>query len=297
VSAATDDRFALVSGVVHHVAGSCSFLQSTPEAASNSGLVVGDDALLVVDTRLTPELGRNLRDYVRGEYGQRVGRLLVVNTHFHGDHWFGNQAFQDATIFSSTWTRQKLASEWAAQVDLFASIRPHQAAEFGAVQPALPNIGVRGEVEIELGGAMAKLVPMGPAHTPGDVVVLAEQDTVAYCGDIVFNSHWPVLWDADVAGWRAALQELLGRDLRVVIPGHGPAGGPELLEQMLRCLDFLEVLAEADESTWESAIVASEFRGWLHRRRVAPSVATVRAQQGVAATSSSREPSDDGEEC
>lgn len=273
----------VMNGQVTRLAGRSSYVESLPVAASNSGLVVGDEWTLVIDTRLTPALGRNLRHVVEAASGQRAERILVVNTHFHGDHWFGNAAFSGSLIIASEWTRRRLASQWPQQVSLFSEIRPAQADEFQVENPILPTVGIHDEVALDLGDALTRLVPVGHAHTPGDVVALTENDTVAYTGDVVFNGHWPVLWDADYRGWQGALADLFGRGFHTVVPGHGPAGGPEILLQMARCLEFLAGLATLGEHRWELEIDRSEFRDWLHRKRIGPSVASIRKQlDGVA---------------
>jgi cyclase len=261
------------------LAGRAAYIESRPEAASNAGLVLGSAATLVVDTRLTPSLGSELRALTAAASREGAARVVVVNTHWHGDHWFGNGAFGDVSIVASEWTRDRLRSQWPEQVAVFSGLRPHQAHEFSVVRPVLPNVGIHTPTTLDLGDRVVSVVPTGPAHTPGDVVVIVPDDAVLYAGDVVVNGHWPVMWDADVAGWYAALDLLAALDVEVVVPGHGPAAGPELLDGMRRCFDLLVRLATVDESRWEGLVDASEFSGWLHReRRLAPCVNAVRAQ-------------------
>lgn len=264
-------------GSLNAIAGTASYVESIPEFASNAGVIVGDEAVLVVDSRLTPDLGRNLRASL--ESGADVERRTVlVNTHMHGDHWFGNAAFRDVPIIASEWTQQHLRDNWTDQVERFTGIRPHQTEEFAAVEPVLPNLGINTPVTVGLGNAEATVIPLDHAHTPGDVIVVAENGSVAYCGDVITNRHWPVLWDANLVGWMAALDQLGSMGLSSVVPGHGPVKDATAIPAMKRSLGFLCHLAMLPSERWEDAVDRSEFREWLHRKRLTPGVETVTRQ-------------------
>lgn len=267
----------LTGGSLHAVAGAASYVESVPEYASNTGVIIGDEAILVVDSRLTPDLGRNLRSVVAPKDGPER-RVVLVNTHMHGDHWFGNVAFKDAPIISSQWTQQHLHDNWTEQVKIFTGNRPHQADEFATVEPVLPNLGISSAVTVGLGQAQATVLPLSHAHTPGDVIVLAERGTVAYAGDVITNRHWPVLWDANLPGWMSVLDQLAGMGLDVIVPGHGPVGEATVIGQMQRALGFLCHLALLPADRWEDAADRSEFRDWLHRKRFQPGVETITGQ-------------------
>lgn len=265
------------SGDVQQVGDHVYVVESLPEAASNAGVVVGEHSVAVVDSRLTPFLGHELRRFVADLGNRQPGQLFVVNTHFHGDHWFGNAGFPDAVIIASEWTRTALVRSWREQAEVFAEIRPQQASVFRSVPPVLPTVGVSDRLRMDLGGHAVTLRRMPPAHTPGDLVVRSDDDVV-FVGDLVFNGHWPVLWDADVAGWLRCLDELLNRPARLVVPGHGPAGGPEIIQNMAACLRLLQEVAESSEDSRDELLAASPFRDWLHADRVAPAVRKIRGQ-------------------
>lgn len=247
-------------------------MESAPDGGSNAGIVVGSRAVLFVDTRMTPALGRNLREI--GDELAGDGQRLVALTHYHGDHCFGASSFPDATLIASSRTRDALASRWRQQVDHLEQLRPERAAEFAAARHVPPHVLIDGTITLDLGDVEVELRAVGPAHTPGDVVALV--DDVAYVGDLVFNRHWPMVFDADLDGW---LRLLDGDELRrrTIVPGHGAVGGPETLDAMADCLRLLARAAAngAGPDPWD----APGFDDWLHADRVAHAVEHLRKER------------------
>jgi cyclase len=265
----------VTSGAITALGGGAFYLHSRPEAASNAGIFVDSGLTVVIDSRLTPGLGAEFRDAVRS-YSRAAAPPLLLNTHYHGDHWMGNGGFADSVVVASEWTRQALEERWQSEVRHFAAGRPQQAREFEIPAPHLPQVGLTGTTTVRTGEQAVSVQLAGPAHTPGDLVVWTGDDRVLFSGDIVFNGHWPVLRDADVPGWMASLRSVLARGPRVIVPGHGPAGGPELAERMLECLELLVELAALPEATWDRRVADSPFAQWLRPERVAQGVARIR---------------------
>jgi cyclase len=252
-------------------------VESDPAGAANTGIVLGDERVLVFDTRVTPSLGAELAAAVLAATAARPADLVVVNSHFHGDHVFGNGAFRGATILASTSTMAGEQREWQRQVEIFERLRPHDAADIRAGAVGTPAIGIGGPARIDLGGIDVELEPFGPAHTEGDLVAHILDDGVAFVGDLVFNGHWPSMWDADVRGWLAALRRLGGGVAATLVPGHGPAGGPAMVRRMADCLRFLVTLEHVG-GDHSAAIAASPFADLLHPARVDEGRLRVREQ-------------------
>ncbi|HEY4277228.1 MAG TPA: MBL fold metallo-hydrolase [Conexibacter sp.] len=254
-------------------------VEAEPAGSANAGIVIGDDRVLVIDTRVLPSFGAQLASAVTEATGTSVDELVVVNTHFHGDHVFGNGAFKGATIVATASAQAAQRREWDRQVEIFEELRPHQADEIKTTEKAVATVGLTGPARIALGGVDVELEPVGPAHTEGDLVAFVPAEDVAFVADLVFNGHWPSMWNADMQGWLRALTRLRGMVLRTVVPGHGPAGDPSLLDEMAACLRFLIALELDDDGGDEDAkIAASPFAGFLHRQRVAEGRQRVREQ-------------------
>lgn len=256
-------------------------VESEAAGAANAGIVIGDERVLLFDTRVTPSYGEEFARTIVEATGARVEELIVVNSHFHGDHVFGNGAFRGATIVATASTQAAEQREWARQVEIFEKLRPHQAQDIRGGAKVTPTIGLTGPARIELGGVDAELTPMGPAHTEGDLVLTVPDDGVSFVADLAFNGHWPSMWNADVRGWLRALRDLGRTAAPIVVPGHGPAGGPGMFGDMAACLRFLIALEAAGGGDAEAAVAASPFAEYLHPARVAEGRLRVREQMSA----------------
>lgn len=190
----------------------------------NCALILGTERAVLVDTLSGPSQGRELAAGVREVTGLPV---VVVNTHGHFDHCFGNAAVRDALGVSDFYAHPSVAAglrETGPEVIAsilagYGHLDPVMAAELPGIELHAPNRDIVGEVRLDLGGRGVLLRHVGHAHSPGDVVVLAGD--VAVVGDIVEEGADPHLDDADLDGWTAAL-DALAADLRgIVVPGHG----------------------------------------------------------------------------
>ncbi|MEE4544358.1 MBL fold metallo-hydrolase [Streptomyces sp. V4-01] len=192
------------------------------------GLVVGADAVLLVDTGSTLGEGAELRDQVAALTGRPVTHVAL--THGHFDHVFGAAAFPDARVCGERSLAGYLAREReplrAAAVAY--GVDPREAARAAAALRA-PDLPVAGELALDLGGRPVRLLHPGPGHTGHDLVVLvpgagAGDPPVVFCGDLVEESGEPQAdEDAVPARWPGTLDALLaaGGETARYVPGHG----------------------------------------------------------------------------
>ncbi|MEV0405687.1 MBL fold metallo-hydrolase [Actinoallomurus sp. NPDC050550] len=192
----------------------------------NVGIVVGERAVLVIDTGVGPRNGA----YVLGQAERLAGgrRLYLTLTHFHPEHGFGAQAFRgSATIIYNRAQHEELRRKGAAYLDMFKGLSENIAAELADVEFVDPDVTYESEARLDLGGRTAVLREWGPAHTAGDQTVLVDGD-VLFGGDLIETRMFPIApymppYDTDVDGgrWIEVLDELLAIDPRTVVPGHG----------------------------------------------------------------------------
>ncbi len=230
-----------------------------PGGDSNAGFVLGTRGALVIDAMQNEALGGALLDAV-GAAGCGPIRALV-NTHYHGDHVFGNPAFPaDVEIVAHARSRAVMAEALAAAgvgpgeplperaimeltfganlYDLVPEGDPGR--EFfrwryaagglagGRLRP--PTLAVEAECTFHLGGRRMVLRHLGPGHTNGDLVAWFPEDGVVFVADLLFHGRFPWLGDSDVPAWIARLEEVAHLGARTVVPGHGePVGVPEVL--------------------------------------------------------------------
>jgi glyoxylase-like metal-dependent hydrolase (beta-lactamase superfamily II) len=189
---------------------------------SNAAFVVTPEGVLVVDALGSPVLARELLAEIRRITSAPV--RYVVLTHYHADHIYGLQVFKEAgaTILAHHDAQWYLNSETAA-LRLQAS-REEMAPAIDLETRLVPaDRWIDKPLTLTLGGTEFVLQPVGPAHTPEDMVVWMPQRKLMFAGDLVFRGRVPFVGQADSGRWIQALDTLLAFDAKLIIPGHGPA--------------------------------------------------------------------------
>src|SRR4030081_902615 len=156
----------------------------------NVGVIVGTRAALVIDVGLGPHSGSSVHDMARELTGNRL--LLVTLTHFHPEHGFGAQAFDDVTIVYSRPQHEELREKAAGYLDTFRSLGDAVARELEEVEFVDPHIVYDGAVDLDLGGKIVQLRQRGPAHTRGDQSIFLPDDRILFTGDLTENRLLPI---------------------------------------------------------------------------------------------------------
>ncbi|MBN1884289.1 MAG: MBL fold metallo-hydrolase [Candidatus Krumholzibacteriota bacterium] len=213
---------------------------------ANSGFVVGDEAVLVVDTRYTPALARELLEAIRGVTDLPV--RWAVNTHYHPDHAWGNAVFRDAgaTILARPETAEDLRRFSPVYLDYYRAYRPEAWALLRDVEIAPPDSLLGEMLEIDLGGIMVLVRYFGPGHTAGDAVVFVPKERVVFTGGLAAAGYHPNLGDdgADLANWLRIIGEIEATGPRRVVPGNGFVSGPGVLGETADYIRYLLDLCE-----------------------------------------------------
>lgn len=214
--------------------GSENYVLATQGSLLNTGLVVGTERAMVIDTGCGPRQAREILDAVR-EKTQLP--LVVVNTHAHYDHFFGNSVFADAGV-TEFWAHENCAAEIEengdAQRRFVASIEPEMAAGEGEnVELVVPNAIVKDQpVLVDLGGLAATLFWLGRGHTDGDLLV--GTPTTLYAGDLLEQGSHPSFEDSYPEEWADVLRHIsaLRHRYEFLIPGHGGPCSDQFVKTM-----------------------------------------------------------------
>lgn len=189
----------------------------------NTGLIVGDEKALVIDPGAGPREAAPTYDAIRAVTDLP---LVVVNTHAHGDHYFGNDYFRAQgveTIWAHHRTAEEIASNGESQRMLVRAAEPEMGEGKGAyTRIVVPDSVVRDKpVDLDLGGHTVTLFHLGRGHTDGDLLVSA--GSVLFAGDIVEEGAPPSFEDSYPLEWQKVLGKLIAIDelYTVIVPGHG----------------------------------------------------------------------------
>ncbi len=278
-----------------HELGDGCFAYLQPDGGwgwSNAGLVAGDGASLLVDTLFDLRLTQRMLDEM-GAVTRTAPIATLVNTHANGDHCYGNQLV-DADIVASAAAAhemtevppQMMAALNAAPGevgDLFRSF--FGAFEFDGIELRLPTRTFERRLDLEVGGRSVELIEVGPAHTRGDVIAHVPDAHTVYTGDILFIGGTPIVWAGPLANWVAACDLMLGMDVEVVVPGHGPvtdkSGVAEVRDYLAvdeqataRQRDGIDAF-EAARDIARAVGAREDFGGWGEFGRIVVNVETV----------------------
>jgi len=197
----------------------------TAEGDPNSGVVIGDDSVLVVDTTATPVMARELIARIRQVTDKPIRH--VVLSHYHAVRVLGASAYKSEGcehIVASSGTYDLIAERGAqdmkSEIERFPRL-------FQAVEsiPGLtwPNLVFEGEITLYLGKLEVNIMHLGPGHTRGDTVVFLPQQHILFSGDLVEYQAAAYTGDAHLQEWPTTLNELRSLKPEKLVPGRGPA--------------------------------------------------------------------------
>jgi glyoxylase-like metal-dependent hydrolase (beta-lactamase superfamily II) len=227
---------------------------------SNSGIVVSEEGVVIIDTGGSKEVGEMLLQKIRQVTDKPV--VAVFNTHVHGDHWFGNaavrKAYPNVRIYAHERAIERLTAGEADQwVELFSQAMDKSAE---GKEVVLPDRGLKGGETIEIAGNSYNTHHTGHAHTDSDIMIEYPADKTLFAGDIVIagsvvSGARPE--DFSAKGQIAAVEYALGLPVDIYVPGHGPTGGREIPEATKR---FLEVLYDSVQRYYDEGLEDFEMR-------------------------------------
>jgi glyoxylase-like metal-dependent hydrolase (beta-lactamase superfamily II) len=210
---------------------------------SNAAFVVTPAGVVVIDALGSPPLAQELVQAIGRVTPQPIRHVIV--THYHADHIYGLQALQapGVTITAHRSGQSYLHSD-TARLRLQAS-REELAPWIDEQTRLVPaDRWIDGPTKFSLGGVDFVLQPVGPAHTPEDLVVFLPGSRILFAGDIVFRGRIPFVGQADSGHWIEALDRLIDFDARLIVPGHGPASASAQADLKLT-RDYLVHLRQA----------------------------------------------------
>jgi glyoxylase-like metal-dependent hydrolase (beta-lactamase superfamily II) len=239
----------------------------------NAGLIDLGGQVVYFDTFQTPQGAQDLRQVAFDLFGRT--QQIVVNSHWHNDHIWGNQVFaNEAQILSSSRTRQLIAQNSQKEADWLTENAAQQVVSYQS-QLKTASAGQRTEITLMVGlyeglvetmphlslclpsitfnkhlalhgtKRTAELINFENGHTASDTVLYLPQEGVLFMGDLLFVDCHPYLGDGDPQGLQTTLRTLGQMGAKHFVPGHGLVGSRDDLQQLINYIDYCTEIAQA----------------------------------------------------
>lgn len=244
-------------------------------AVGNAGIIDLGGRTVVFDTFETPAPAEDLRQAAEILTGRTV--TLVVNSHGHPDHWFGNQVFTEAAIIATEATREHMPafatsvqeskddpSELLAYRDelqkrLKAETDPAQRQQLqralkrlqhsfdimDTLELRLPDVTFTGALHLHGTRRTVILETLGEGHTGGDAFLALPEERLVFLGDLGFFGRQPFMADCNPTAWLQHLAYFEASAYETFVPGHGPVSGKEALALQRAYIEMLVARVKA----------------------------------------------------
>ncbi|NNJ74742.1 MAG: MBL fold metallo-hydrolase [Anderseniella sp.] len=213
----------------------------TAEGDPNSGVIIGDDAVMVVEAQATPRLAKKVIDCIRSVTDKPITHLAL--THYHAVRVLGASAFGAQQIIMSDTARAMVVErgqeDWDSEFGRFPRLfQGHESI------PGLtwPTTTFSESMTVYMGKRQVNLMHIGRAHTAGDIVIHVPDQNVMFTGDIVEYHSACYCGDGHFADWGDTLDALKWFDVDAIAPGRGDAlVGREMVEKSIESTrDFID---------------------------------------------------------
>jgi cyclase len=208
---------------------------------NNTAFLVGRRGVVSVDTCATAARTRAYLEAVRTVTDQPVRTL--INTHHHGDHTHGNRLLAPATVIGHERMREALIE---AGLPGPAHKMVWGDVPWGDLELEPPSVTFRDRITVHVDDLRCEVVNVGTAaHTVSDSYVWIPEHSLLIAGDLVFNGGTPFVLMGSVEGAIRVLEEQIKPlGARTIVPGHGPVCGPEVVDDVLGYLRYVQAVAE-----------------------------------------------------
>ena len=194
----------------------------TTEGDPNTGVIVGDDSVMVIDAQATPLMAREVIRRIRGVTSKPI--RYVVLTHYHAVRVLGASAYKAEHIIASEATRGLIRER--GEQDMKSEIGRFPRLFRGAdTIPGLtwPTLSFRGELTLMMGKLEVQIIHAGAGHTGGDTIAWVPSQRVLFSGDLVEYEAGIYTGDAHLEVWPQTLERLRALKPAALVPGRGPA--------------------------------------------------------------------------
>ena len=215
----------------------------TAEGDPNTGIIVGDDGVMVIDAQATPAMA--------GDVIARVAKITdkpvkyVLLTHYHAVRVLGASAFKGAEILASNATRDLIAERGEQDMDSEIGRFPRLFRTAETISGLTwPTITFPDQISVWLGRREVRIIHVGRGHTAGDVIAIVPDAGVVFSGNLVEHKSACYCGDAHFTDWLATLDHLAELQANALLPGRGATlASPEMVKEGIELTsDFIATL-------------------------------------------------------
>jgi cyclase len=258
-------------------------------AVGNAGFIDLGDQSIIFDTFNTPQAGEDLKNITEKITNRPVS--WAINSHWHGDHIRGNQAFKKSLVISSETTYQKMKEIHPSRIlkqkrdikgltnyihslkeemsknndrkrELQISFLSEIEQSLPTLELVLPHVTFKNKMTFYGSKRSAKLFTLGRGHSDCDAVLYLPEDKVIFMGDLLFvQSHPSIFAESDPENWTDILKRVGRMDIQTSIPGHGPLGTKNSLLEIIEYLEHLNEAARKCEDI-DKIEIPAKYQNW-----------------------------------
>ena len=195
----------------------------TAEGDPNTGIIIGDDCVLVADTQATPAMAADVIRRIREVTDKPIKYVLL--SHYHAVRVLGASAYGAQHIIASEDTRDLIVERGQFDKDSEIGRFPRLFQNLESVPPGLtwPTLTFNKKMTLWLGSVEVQLLQLGRGHTKGDTVAWLPQEKILFSGDLVEFDATPYAGDAYFKDWPQTLDNLAALQPEKLVPGRGAA--------------------------------------------------------------------------
>ncbi len=194
----------------------------TTEGDPNSGVIIGEDCVMIIEAQATPRMAEDVIGKIRAVTDKPIKYLVL--SHYHAVRVLGASAYKAQEIISShkTWELivERGQQDWDSEFQRFPRLfRGHESI------PSLtwPTLTFDTKLTLDLGNRKVEIMHLGEGHTRGDTIVWLPKEQILFAGDLVEFGATPYCGDAQLKNWGSTLQSLSELKPKALVPGRGEA--------------------------------------------------------------------------
>lgn len=201
---------------------------------SNSAFIITKNSVILIDTGTTVDYANEVKKQIAKITKNPI--KYIINTHHHPDHFLGNKAFENETIYATPYTMEEIKNHGEKYISNMVNLI---GDAIYTTRSKAPN-KILETKELEFDGYLLEVLYFD-GHTKSDIAILDKKNKILYASDLVFNQRALATPHANLKKWIKTLEELKKLEFNLIVPGHGKVRfGKKVLDENIRYLTFLD---------------------------------------------------------